>query len=350
MQALVLEDVGVLRLKTVADPAPGPGEVLLRVAACGICGTDVHIFQGSPGSAPVAPPVVLGHELAGEVIEVGAGVQELRVGDRVAVDPNIYCGRCRFCRDGRPQMCEHLQAVGVTRNGGMAELCVVPAASCHRLPEGASWLDGALAEPLACCLHGIERLAPRAGQRALVIGAGFIGLVMVQLLRMYGAGPIVVSEPDPKKREMALSLGADSAFHPYAVSRDGAGVPAAHMDEGFDLVVECVGRQETMQAAVDAAGRGARVLMFGVAHPAAEIRLHPYEVFAKELTILGSFINPHTHRAAVALVAQQRLRLQALVSHRFTPTQVAEALPQYSQLGIRKGVLVWPWAAEDKRG
>ncbi|WP_067935141.1 zinc-dependent alcohol dehydrogenase family protein [Alicyclobacillus kakegawensis] len=341
MKAVVLHGVGNLRVETLPDPVPGPDEVVIRVAVCGICGTDLHIYQGQPGSAEVHPPVVLGHELAGEVLAVGTGVTKLRVGDRVSVDPNLYCGVCRFCRDGRIQMCEHLQAIGVTRNGGMAELCVVPAKNCHRLPDGLGMLEGALVEPLACCVHGIERLSLRPGQSALVIGAGYIGLMMVQLLRLYGAGHIVVSEPEARKRELALSLGADSAINPNALPDHAAGVPAADAGTGFDVVIECVGRAETMHAAVEAAGRGGQILLFGVANPDAVIQVRPYQVFAKELTIAGSFVNPYTHRAAVALAAQGRIQMVPLVSHRFAPDDIPSVMECYRGLSALKGVIVW---------
>jgi threonine dehydrogenase-like Zn-dependent dehydrogenase len=165
--------------------------------------------------------------------------------------------------------------------------------------------------------------------------------MMVQLLRLYGVGPIVVSEPEARKRELALSLGADSAINPNALPDHAAGVPAADTGTGFDVVIECVGRAETMQAAVDAAGRGGQVLLFGVADPDAVIQVKPYQVFAKELTIAGSFVNPHTHRAAVALAAQGRIQMAPLVSHRFAPDEVPDVMARYKRLGALKGVLVW---------
>ena len=170
-------------------------EVRIRVMACGVCGTDVHIYHGEAGSAEVTPPVVLGHEYAGIVEEVGADVKGLAPGDHVAVDPNIYCGACTPCRDGKKQFCEHLQALGVTRDGGFAQYSAAPAAQCFKLAPELPFEAGAMAEPLACCLHGIDAAGIRPGSTVCVIGGGAIGLLMVQLARLSGAAKGILSEP-----------------------------------------------------------------------------------------------------------------------------------------------------------
>lgn len=340
MKAVVLRDRGELAVESKKAPSAKPGEVVLEVKANGICGTDLHIFHGGAGSAAVSYPIVLGHELSGIVVDVGENVTGLRTGDRVSVDPNIYCGSCRYCRDGRVQLCERLQAVGVTRDGGMGERCAVPAANCHLIPDGMTFEEGALVEPLGCVLHGVERLKLRPGASALVIGGGFIGLLMLQTLRLYGVSPIVVCEPDPAKRARPLELGASAAAAPAELA-DPARAAAFGVSGGFDIVAECVGRPESMEQAVRSAAKGGQVLMFGVAAPATTIPLSPYEVFAKELSVLGSFINPHTHPQAISLIAQKRVDVSGLVSHRFAPEEVPGAMARYGSLGVTKGLIVY---------
>ncbi|MCL6445247.1 MAG: zinc-dependent alcohol dehydrogenase family protein, partial [Alicyclobacillus sp.] len=304
------------------------------VMACGICGTDQHIYHGKPGSAAVSPPIILGHEFAGRIVDVGEDVHEFRVGDRVTIDPNIYCRSCRFCQDGRPHLCENLQAIGVTRHGGMAEFCVVPVENCYRLPDSLTFEEGALIEPLGCCLHGIEQLELRPGYSAVVIGAGFIGLMMLQLLRLQGIAPVLVIEPNPDKRKVATELGAHHTIDP---ADDAA---FQHIfPKGSDIVIECVGRADTMQNALRHSGKGGQVMLFGVADPSAVVSLAPFQVFSKELTIRGSFINPHTHPAAIALLREGHVHVQSLVSHRFSLDDVPNAMQRYSTLSVTKAVI-----------
>ena len=215
-------------------------EVRIRVMACGVCGTDVHIYHGEAGSAEVTPPVVLGHEYAGIVEEVGADVKGLAPGDHVAVDPNIYCGACTPCRDGKKQFCEHLQALGVTRDGGFAQYSAAPAAQCFKLAPELPFEAGAMAEPLACCLHGIDAAGIRPGSTVCVIGGGAIGLLMVQLARLSGAAKVILSEPVELRRSAGLSVGADLAVDPLREDLS-ARVREAAGKSGADVVIECVG-------------------------------------------------------------------------------------------------------------
>ena len=168
-------------------PEALPGTVVIKNMVCGICGTDVHIYHGEPGSADVTPPIVLGHEYSGEVIAVGEGVTGISCGDHVTIDPNIYCGSCVACRSGKKQMCDSMEAIGVTRDGGFAQYSRVPASQVYVLSPEISFEAGAMAEPVACCLHGIDLAGIRAGDRVCVVGGGAIGLIMVQLARLSGA-------------------------------------------------------------------------------------------------------------------------------------------------------------------
>ena len=186
-------------------PKAKPGTVVVKNYACGVCGTDVHIYHGEKGSAAVNPPVVLGHEYSGVVTEVGEGVKGLKIGDHVTIDPNIYCGECEYCRNGKKQMCRHMEAVGVTMNGGFEEYSIVPAAQALLLDPNVPLEYGAMSEPLACCLHGIDRAEIKVGDIVCVVGGGAIGLLLVQLARLAGAAKVVLSEPNEARRKVARS-------------------------------------------------------------------------------------------------------------------------------------------------
>lgn len=339
MEAALLEDTEQIAVRQRDESRPEAGEVMLRVYACGICGTDQHIYHGMPGSAQATLPRILGHEFAGEIIALGEGTDTagFKVGDRVTVDPNIPCGLCSFCRDGRAHLCDHLSAVGVTRDGAMAELCVVPVRNCYHLPDQLSYEDGALIEPLGCALHGFQQLMIRPGSSVLIVGGGFIGQLMIQLARMAAPSQLLVSEPDQQKRELARELGATATFDPRTETFEAL---LTMLNGGADITIECVGRAETMDLAVRAARKGGQVLLFGVAAPDTTIPLTPFEVFRKELTIRGSFVNPATHAEAIALAAQGIVKLSALVSHRWTLEELPAVMRDYPTLGVTKGLVI----------
>ena len=281
-------------------------EVRIRVMACGVCGTDVHIYHGEAGSAEVTPPVVLGHEY-------------------VAVDPNIYCGACTPCRDGKKQFCEHLQALGVTRDGGFAQYSAAPAAQCFKLAPELPFEAGAMAEPLACCLHGIDAAGIRPGSTVCVIGGGAIGLLMVQLARLSGAAKVILSEPVELRRSAGLSVGADLAVDPLREDLS-ARVREAAGKSGADVVIECVGNTAATRSAFEAAGFGATVLLFSVPAPTATVPLPLFDVYKKELAIRGSFINPDTHLRAVELLSAGRINVEPLITHTFGIGEMEQAI------------------------
>ena len=308
MKAVRFHGCGNLRLDELAVPDPQPTEVRVRPLAAGVCGTDAHILRGE---FPATPPVVLGHEVAGVVEAVGTEVKGLAEGDLVTVQPNTYCGVCRYCRMGREHLCPDLRAYGVHMNGGFAQAMVVPGRVVYRLPSGMDARLACLAEPLACCVHGMDRLAVRSGSTVLVIGAGLIGLMLTRLPRLAGAGLIVASEPQELRRAVALEFGADRAVDP---NQEGTKEPlAATQGQGFDFVIDAVGSAATFEQAIDAAARGATILVFGVAPMPATASVRPYDIYARELAVLGSFINPYTHERAVHLLPQmglEKLRIE----------------------------------------
>ena len=308
MKAIRFHGRGDLRVDDLAVPDPQPGEVRLRPLAAGICGTDAHILQGE---FPATCPVVLGHEVAGIVDAVGEGVKGLAEGDLVTVQPNTYCGVCRYCRMGREHLCTELRAYGVHLNGGFSEAMVAPARTVYRLPAGIDARLGCLAEPLACCVHGIDRLAARSGSTVLVIGAGLIGVMLTRLARLAGAGAIVVSEPQESRRASALEFGADCVVDPK--QGDVRQLVASH-SQGFDFVVDAVGSTSTFEQAISVAARGGTILVFGVAAMSATANVRPFDIYARELTVVGSFINPYTHERAVDLLPQMGLEKLHIVA------------------------------------
>lgn len=315
-------------------PHAGPGELVLRNQVCGVCGTDVHIYHGEPGSADVNPPVVLGHEYSGEVVEVGEGVTGFAVGDHVTVDPNIYCGHCAYCQNGKKQLCPSMEAIGVTRDGGFAQYSLIPASQAFKLEPTVPWEAAAMAEPLACCLHGIDLAGIQVGDKVCVVGGGAIGLLMVQLAKLSGASQIVLSEPNEKRRQVGLQLGANAALDP--TRPDAQEAFAQVLDGGANVVIECVGNVPAVKSAFQFAGKGATVLLFSVPKVDAAFDLPLFDVYKKELTIKGSFVNPDTHARAVALINSGKVDFDPIITHRFTLDQLPEAIAmQMSDASIK---------------
>lgn len=327
-------------IRDMAPPTLGPHEVLVRNEACGVCGTDVHIYQGGKGSADVVPPVVLGHEYAGVVTQVGSHVTTVAVGDHVALDPNMYCGLCTPCRMGKKQNCRNLFALGVNVDGGMAQYSVCPDTQCFHLNPDVPFDYAAMVEPLACAIHGMDKAQMQSGQKVLVIGGGPIGLLMVQLAKLQGAALVVLSETIESRRQIGLQVGADHAINPLEEDVASKFSELAGQ-EGADLVIECVGIPAVSQQAVDMAGYGATVLLFSVPPVGGTISLNLFDVFQKELTIVGSMINPNTHQRAINLINAGALHLDELITHRFGLDGVEDAIKmQMSSASIK--VLVCP--------
>ncbi len=321
MRAAVLKQPQSLAIETRPRPDVGPDDVLIKVHTCGVCGTDSHLFHGEH---LVTFPVIPGHEFSGTVEELGAEVHHLHRGDSVTVDPNIVCRVCPFCRGGEIQLCEHLTAIGLNRDGGFAEYCLAPAEQAYRLPDGLPLESAAFSEPLACCLHGLDRAGFSPGAKVLILGGGSIGQLMLQLVRSGGASKVVLSEPRENRRRLALELGADIVIDPS----ESEAVPALRNATagGADLTIECAGHEKAVEQAIAATRRGGVVLLFGVAGPEAQARIRPYDIFLRELTIVGSFVNPFTHQRAIDALAAGHVKPGRIVSHRFPVEETAEAL------------------------
>lgn len=311
MKAGVFYGKGDLRVEERAIPQVKAGEVLIKVMACGICGTDVHIFNGDEGCSPTPPGTVLGHEFAGIVEKVGDGVTMAKVGDRVCVDPNKMCGECYYCKNGMGHYCESMVGIGTGIDGGFAQYCVVPQSQVYPLDDNTSFERGAMTEPLACCLHGIDLCKITCGETVVVIGGGMIGMLMMQLACISGASKVVLIEPVAQKREQALTLGASFCIDP--INQDAKAVLKENGIERVGVVIECVGRKNTMAQAIDLAGNKATVMLFGLTAPSDEISVKPFEIFKKELTITASYINPYTQRRAIDLINANKVDVSSMV-------------------------------------
>lgn len=309
MRAARLEAIGSMLVCDVARPAPRAGELLVRVEAVGICGSDRHMFKGE---YPTALPVTLGHEFCGIVEEVGAGVTRFSGGERITADPNIACGWCGQCRRGRPNLCDNLTAIGVFRDGGFAEYVLVPQSQAYRLPDTINPLHGAFCEPLACCLHGLDVARIRPGDSVAVLGGGVIGLLMVQLAAVAGAGRIAMVTRQQVRRELALTMGATDAIDP-AMGDAVAGVRDA-ITGGVDVVLECAGVPQTFGQGVRMARRGGAFVLFGVTPKGLEVPVEPFDLLVNELRIESAWLNPLTHQRAADMVSAGVLELDRLIS------------------------------------
>ncbi len=303
MRAIVLDRPGSFRVAEVPDPAPRAGEVIVRVDACGICGTDLHILAGE--FPPTPYPITPGHEFAGQIVAIGQdSTPGLAEGDRVAVDPSLYCGWCRRCRAGRGNLCANWGAIGDTVSGAFAEYVAVPAANVYRLPDHVDGQRGAMAEPLACAVHGLRRLGAVMGESAVVVGAGPMGLLLLQLLVRAGSSSVAVVDKVGARLDAARNLGAARAVA-SAEELDGA---------RFDVAVDATGVPAAIESALGLLDRGGRLLVFGVAPAEAGIAVSPFRVYNDEITIVGSMAILRSFGAAVDLLASRAIDPGPLLS------------------------------------
>jgi 2-desacetyl-2-hydroxyethyl bacteriochlorophyllide A dehydrogenase len=315
MRAVVWEKPGKLNVTEVDDPVPGHGELVVQVGACGICGTDLHIADGE--FPPTPYPIIPGHEFAGRVVAVGDGVPGgWRGGERVAVDPSLFCGYCPACHAGRGNLCANWNAIGDTVNGAFAEYVRVPAANAYRLPDGVDDQQGALIEPLSCAVHGLRRIGPVLGEDVLLIGAGTMGLLLLQLLNRAGARSVTVVDRKDARLEVAKAVGAAS------VAGD---VPEA--DRGaFGVAVDATGVPAAIEAAFGALARGGRLMIFGVASADAAVSLSPFRIYNDEITVVGSMAVLNSFGAAADLMAAGAIDTGPMLGPPFALDRFPEAL------------------------
>jgi 2-desacetyl-2-hydroxyethyl bacteriochlorophyllide A dehydrogenase len=329
MLAAVIKAVGEVAVTTVDDPTPGPRDVVVQVAACGICGTDLHILDGE--FAP-SLPIIPGHEFAGTVVAVGNHVNELTVGQRIAVDPSLYCNECHYCRLGHNNLCERWGAIGVTVPGGAAEFALAPVGNCVVVPDHVRLEDAALIEPLACAVRGYDVLKSQLGSHVLIYGSGTMGLMMLQLAKQCGVASVDVVDVNPARLETAVALGCTNA----ALSADELERP-----RGWELVVDATGVAAAIQDGLSRVGPGGTFLQFGVSAYSPRVEIEPYRIYNKEITITGSMAVLHSFERAAELFAGGVLPPDVFISDRLPLTDFAVALDRF-QRGVGRKIQVIP--------
>ncbi|HEX4165633.1 MAG TPA: galactitol-1-phosphate 5-dehydrogenase [Bryobacteraceae bacterium] len=314
MKALLLSEYSRLEVVDVPMPRPGPGDVLIKVEACGICGSDVHGYDGSSGRR--IPPLVMGHEASGTVATTGAEVTDLKEGQPVTFDSTVYCGACEFCLRGEANLCEYREVLGVStpdfrRQGAFAEYVVVPRRIVHKLPDSLGFAQAAMVEPLSVAVHAVRVSEfPKQGT-ALVVGAGMIGLLVVQALREADCSTVIVSDIDDSRLELATSLGASATINaksadvPAEVKRHTNGI-------GVDVALEAVGSTPTVKTAIESVRRGGTVTLIGNIVPSVEIPLQT--VVSRQLRLQGSAASSGEYPQCIEMLAARKVNLEPLIS------------------------------------
>lgn len=309
MQAIVFPEVGSVELTTIPDPECGPGEVVLEVATTGICGTDLHVHHGQYGDTY---PIVPGHEFSGTLVEVGADVEDLRVGERVTADPNVFCTHCRFCRNDQPNHCLNWKGMGVTINGSCAQYIKVPARNCYSVPDGLTDSQAAFIEPLACVAYALRRLRVWPGDKVLILGAGPMGLLLSQALQHSTASQVVTVEKVADRLAVAEQLGATAAV---AAGPDQDLALTELAPFGFNIVIDATGVPAVIEKAFDYLAPRGQFLQFGVAPPDATVRINPSKFFKNDWQLLGSFAVCLSFQPAIEWLSNGIIRTDPLVSH-----------------------------------
>jgi 2-desacetyl-2-hydroxyethyl bacteriochlorophyllide A dehydrogenase len=319
MRAIVFSQPGSFTLEEVEGPSTGPRDVLVRVHAVGLCGTDLHVLEGE--FEPTVFPIIPGHETSGVVAAVGDEVTEFAPGDRVSVDPTLTCGECSFCTGGHANLCLHWNGSGVARtNGSAAELQVAPVRNVHRLSDDVDLELAALIEPLACAIRGYDLLPRRMGEHYLVYGAGTMGLMMAQLAPRAGAASVTVVDRNPSRLEAAQEVGVE---HVTTSADD------AHRPGGWDTVIDCTGVVAAIEDGLKRVRRGGTFQQFGVAPTDARATFSPFRVYNDEINIVGSMAVLNSYARAVEMFAAGALNAKPMVSHAFSLEDYGDALEMF---------------------
>jgi 2-desacetyl-2-hydroxyethyl bacteriochlorophyllide A dehydrogenase len=324
MKAAVFHGPNDLRLESVPVPTVGENDVLLKVDMCGICGTDVHIYRGHFPAPNL--PLIPGHEFAGHVVASGANVDHVKVDDYVTADINISCGHCYFCRRQQKLFCEQIRQIGVHMNGALAEFVKVPASSIYHVPEEMSPEQGAYIEPLACAVHGQDRANIKAGSSVAIIGGGPMGLAHIRLAKLKGATPIICSELNHTRLQKAREMGADAVIDANETDAVEA-VLRLTEGRGADYVIEAVGTIHTYKQAFEMVRRGGTVVAYGAAPSTASIDLRPFDIYSKELTIVGSYAGTYeTWPEAISLIHGGRFNPGQIITQIAPLEEIVDAL------------------------
>lgn len=335
MRAVLYSGPRTFSVRDVTRRALQPGEVRLAVLRVGVCGTDLHLHQGQFGACYPHTP---GHEIVGEVVEV-TGESGVEIGDRVVVEDGVYCGACSACKAGEFLYCADIRALGVSLPGGTAESLVVAATKCY--PVGSLDLDkAAFAEPLACVIHAMDRLSMTPGARVLVLGTGTAGQLLAVMARRNGAAHVTVAGSSRFKLEIASELGAD---HTIGITREpGAAartIRNAH-PEGFDVIIDATGAVPMLETAIESASIGGTILIYGVAAATDRISVSPFDVFKRELTVMGSYAQALNIGRAVTYLGTLPDGLNRLITHRFGLSDYGLALEAVGSSECIKAIVI----------
>ncbi|MFC4766760.1 zinc-dependent alcohol dehydrogenase family protein [Effusibacillus consociatus] len=311
MKAAFYKDPHKMSVEEIPYPEPGPGEVTVKVACCGICGTDYHILEGDF----ISPyPLIGGHEFSGTVHSIGEGVSGWSGGERVAVDPSVYCGECYHCRNNQFNHCKNWNAIGVTLNGAFAEYVKVPAKNLYRLPDHVSFEEGALIEPLSCVAYGLNRVEARFGEKAVIFGGGPMGLMLLQAIKTSGVSEVILVDIAEQKLELARQFGATAVYR-NDESLDSHIGPGKYPN-GFDIVVDATGIPKVIEGMFRFAGPRARILQFGVAPRDSKISINPFDIYHKDWKYLGSMALMFNFYQAFFAIEQKRVDIGSLVTRK----------------------------------
>ncbi len=311
-------------VKEIKDRKPVDHEVKIEVAWCGLCGTDIHKFEGKNGASVVVPPIILGHECSGIVTEVGENCENFKPGDGVACDPSWGCGRCEWCKKGYQNFCIHRHGVAK----GFAEYVYPPEENVYKIDHSLDLEDAAFTEPLSCVLHGMDLLNIESGSNIVMYGMGSIGSLMLQLLKLTAPKNLIVVEREENKQELAIELGATKACTDQEIEEIADKL-------NVDYVIECIGLKNTMEQAIHIAGKRAKALLFGLGDPEENVSFNQFEAYTKELSIYTSYLNPHTSRKAISLLESGVIDTKKIISARLSLEEMGEELKtkKYSRKG-----------------
>ncbi|MDZ7262845.1 MAG: zinc-dependent alcohol dehydrogenase family protein [candidate division KSB1 bacterium] len=325
MKAAVFLDFNKMELQELPQPQPGPDEVVLKVNACGVCGTDSHIYSGELRVA--RPPVVLGHEISGTIVEVGKNVTSFQPGQTVSLDPVIACGTCEFCHIGRPNLCANQTTIGYVRNGGFAQYTVVPATHVYPISEKVGAKGGILVETLACVLNGFDRLELKAGKSVMILGAGTVGLLWNQVIKHTLSTFLIQTELVDFRRNLARELGADKVINPQQV--DLAEEVYSVCPEGVDYIIDATGDPQAVEQAIPLVRKSGTFMIFGVCPEEAEIKISPFLLYQKEMKIIASKMPPQTLDRSARLLEAGFIDVDKIVNLVLPLEKTAEAFDMF---------------------
>ncbi|HGJ65548.1 TPA: hypothetical protein ENS27_09185 [bacterium] len=319
MKAVVFESPGKVSVTNVPDPIITDDEVLVAVQSAGVCGTDVHIYEGDfIGTYPIIP----GHEFAGKVVDIGRNIKSVNIGDKVAIDPGVFCHKCSFCRENHQNFCENFKAYGVSYNGGFAELASIREENVHKI-DGLSYDEGAMVEPIGCGIHGLKQVGMEIGDHVLIFGSGPIGLILMQLCKNYGSASVTMVDKIQSKLDLAKKLGATNTI----IADDNMRSTLKDMrPQGFNVVIDATGSPAVVQGMFDFVRNRGRILFFGVCPQDGRIEISPYDVYKRELKIYGTFAILYTAIPAIDMIREKKVNAEALISHHLSLDEFPKAL------------------------